>query len=261
MAYKRKRSNSAPGSSKRGRFMPRRRRVYRRKRVYYPRRRQPRSARKEFKNKIVKIPKLWPPNALATFEWRKADVMTTGTGGTLDRESFHMNCLYQIYDSSSPYPAGFTSLVDSVYRKYVVYAVDVEVVVHNESAASEVQILFHASPNVTSFGALTPQQVFALGRNQYTTVWQLENETVGGSYNNKKFKANYKLANLFGVSKGDIYDEPFMCTGPTGLPAREAFFLLGAASKPQATTAAVTIDYEIYIRYYCKLSANANDTF
>lgn len=260
MAYKRKRSYSAPGSSKRGRYMPRRRRIYRRKRVYYPRRRQPRSARKEFKNKIIKIPKLWPPNALATFEWRKASVMTTGASGVLDPEAFYLNCLYQIYNSSSPYPSGFTSLVGTIYKRYAVYAVDVEVVVHNESAASEVQVLFHASPDVTSFGGSTPEQVFQLGRNQYTTVWQVENETVGGGYNNKRFRANYKLANLFGVSKGDIYDDPFMVTGTTGFPSRTAYFLLGAASKPQAATSGITVDYEIYMRYYCKLSDNTNDS-
>lgn len=260
MAYKRKRSYSAPGSSKRGRFV-RRRRIYRRKRVYYPRRRsQPRSARKEIKQRILHIPRLWPAKALATFDFRHASTLTTGASGALDTDFYYLNQCYQTLPGTSN-PAGFNTLVGSIYARYVVYRADVEVVFHNESTASEIQVLMHAAPGLPTLAGLTPKQVFQFARNQYTTVWQVDNETVGGGYNNKRFKANYKMANLFGIPKGDIYEDAYQVIGPTGSPSQGAYFVIGAASKPQAATAGVTVDYEIYIRYYCKLSDNNNNQF
>lgn len=271
MAYKRPRSYSAPGMSKKRRYV-RRRPVYRKKRPFKRRysRKGIRSARatpRIAKTIMMKQPAM-PDRLFTTFSWRTTGLFTTGTSGAASWRNFSLNSLGIVeYTSGTPdqhYPRYVNQwLNDNFYTKYRVYATTVEIVFRGTSGDLETLMLVHQTDDSSDLGAITPTVAYQNGELPDFTTRVVNGTDGGGEGNIARFKARYKMATCFGVKKGAIYSEEDYegqaVAGVVGVPDSQQFLHVGLASHPNSAPAAgTTCGYEVYFKFHAVLSENSN---
>lgn len=290
MPYKRKRSYSAPGASKRYRkYTPRKRRYSRARNPYRmkrtTRRRGIASAMRT--QKVPKVMRLKNPafadSLLTTFTFRAQADMTTPADSTGTWRSIMLNSL----DPTEVSASGLTGtpnwgetniryltllLNNEMYRSYRVYRTTVEVVLRGENATTDCLAAFtiSRSPNgAPALQDLTTTTRTGAWDNAVLPDWTvktIEGENAGAGLSIARFKADYKIANGFGVKKGAIYSEDNYAgngtaaspglSGSITSPLNQMFLNVGTFTHPQETAAATKVIGEIYIKYHVKLESN-----
>lgn len=280
MPYKRGRSYSAPGSTKRRRLSLRRRGMVSRRRSPY-RRYAGRTGRKIRSAKATsRIPKTitirqpaMSDRLFTTFTWRTVGFLQTSAapaGGAAWR-TYLLNGLGQVDQSATGPDTHYPRYVNQwlamdFYRRYRVYAVTVEFRVASTTAATDNLMLVTQNQSSTDPGAVTATVAFQNGELPDWTTRVLDSTSDGSGGNVKVFRARYKLANVFGVKKGAIYSEDeysgtLNAAAPPAIivPTNTQYIHLGFSSHPANPIAGSTATYEVYFKFHAVLEDNANN--
>lgn len=268
--YKRKRSWSSPGSSKR-RFKVKSRRPTRRWMAAYGRKhrglrrstiRSARSARMAGQSSLKG--QSWPKKLLHAFTYRLADTLVVPTTGDLITNSVDLNNPANP-DSSSGQPRLWDQLMEtSLYGKCACYRTDVEIIFHNQSESLEAMAWVRAAPGngsaVPTPAGGTSGDVFSSGEMPHTWTRQIDTQSAGGPLGVVRYKATYGVAKNLGVPKGTIYTDPYVCQSSSS-PTNRLGLKFGVSGKPQhsGSEAAFNVDYEVYLKFHCVLFDNLDD--
>lgn len=266
--YKRKRSYSAPGASKKRKYSPKRRRYspYRR-RTSYGRRRTMRmgSARSARMAKQSSLKgQSWPKKLLHAFTYRLADTLVVPTTGDLITDYINLNNPANP-DASSGQPRLWDQLMESdLYGRCACYRTDVEIIFHNQSESLEAMAWVRAAPGSGS-GVPTPSggtaaDVFASGELPHTWTRQIDTQSAGGPLGVVRYKATYGVAKNLGVPKSVVYTDPYTCQSSSS-PTNQLGLKFGVSGKPQhsGTETTFNVDYEVYVKFHCVLFDNLDD--
>jgi len=259
MAFmKRRRSFSGrPGSSKRMRYTRRtrwsRRPAYRARRRYSGRRAvRPRSSRVI---KSLNLHGVGMPQVLIT-------QMTYRDYGNL---AGNAQVAYRLNDMTNPrtgvphQPRFFDQFLNGTwYSRYTVYRADVEVRFRNRQSEDAMVATLAEGSDTTFPETVTPAALFLMGELPYLNSKVLTNKDEGGPDHTWTYKASFRPNKLLGVTKATLYADDAFSGSTASQPNRTANFLLAAADNPQ-DSGAVSVDYEIYIKYFVKLYANQHD--
>lgn len=239
-----------------------RRRAFNKRRVYRRRSYRRSSAMTARAPRVTMIRGVGLGRSMFTqFTARYADTLTVGTSGQADWDGYRLNGLVPpTVSAGTSRPRYFNQLVsNSLFAKYIVYKVDVEVVFHAENASNDTQGIVWARTETSAPTAFSPSAVFNNGELPYFNTLQLQGKDSGGNASTRRFKATYKPKNLFGVKAGDIFSEVDYHGSAAGNPAEQALLWVGAAAEPTGSAAGDVVQYEIYLKYHCKLYDNAFD--
>lgn len=259
MVYKRRRSYSRPGYSKRRRTIAR---TYRRRRPYNYKRRTravaPAKA-KSFKS-IVRMGNGLPKAMLIILPYRWAGYLTTTTAGAGPSfQSFRLNSPYDPdYTSTGVSAKNFTTFCGQYqYTRYLVYKVDIMVTFRCAASSSEdsmgaVQIANHATS-----GSYTPAQIFQNGLRQ--NYWTQVLSRFDGDKPRWNFVKTMHLSQVWGISKRKYYAEDAYSSVYNNNPAEVAFLNVSISDDPEDTAVGNKVDIEVYLRYHVKLFSNFNE--
>lgn len=269
--YKRKRSYSAPGMSKKRRFVRRRRPVYRKrpfKRRYSRKGIRSAKATAQIPKTIMMKQPAMPDRLFTTFNWRTTGSLTSGAGGSAVWRDYLLNGL-GIIDASSAtpdehYPRYVNQWLNSkFYLAYRVYAVTVEVIMRGTNADQDALMLVHQNDTVGALGPITPTVAWQNAELPDFTTRVINGTEDGGQGNIARFQARYKLANVFGVKKGAIYSsddyEGRVDSFDTiNRPNDRQYLHVGTCVHPAAVVSPVDVHYEVFFKFHAVLSNNAN---
>lgn len=262
MVYKRKRSYSAPGASKRRRYVSKRRGVARR----YPMRRYRRKSRNMARSnrmvKSVNIKGVGMPRALVMrLPYRYYRSFSTGTNGVSDYEQFRLNSVFDpvaAIGGNQPRFYDEVTAVSGFYNYYTVYRADVSVTVRSQTTSDDLQAWFVVDSVPGAAAAWDPITVFYNGELPKWTVRQLEGTNTGGPLSRTTYKRSVHMADVFGVSKSKLYSDPNYSAPYTGNPSQVASLTVGLADNPGETVGGDPANVEVYITYYVKFWNNLN---
>lgn len=257
--YRRKRTYSAPGSSKRMKYMARtrkvaRRRVRRRKKGIISARGAPRF------NYPVRIKGIGPPQSmLMQFTYR--DYFQQNNAQS---RHYKLNSMYDIKSlgAGNHQPRYFDEFINAnMYRQYVVYRAVVEVTCRNMQGNDVMSVFYVGLGTVIPGFSTSPELTFQNGELPYFTTIVLNDTDAPGA--RRTFKGDYKPATVYGVKKGDVYTDDIYrnfynqdAAGPIYLNIGSREEAPGAAAGDDGTQ--VAIRYEVYIRYFVKLMSLYN---
>lgn len=259
---RKRRRTSYPGSSKRARYALTTRPKFGLRRRAYNRRRYRRrlGARTAFVQSSAKFRGIgFPRRLVMELPYRKTRVLTTGTGGASDYHTIRLNSLFDPdYTGAGQQPLFFDQVTSTsgLYRNYLVYAADVEIVIRNTST-SDIQAWFVADQVDTGAG-WTPSSVFTYGERPTWHTKMVEAPTSGGPLSVYHFKRRYHMAKIFGITKKKLYSEDDYSAAYNANPSRVAYLTFGASDNPQSGIAGLTANVEVYVRYHAVFFGNAN---
>lgn len=279
MPYKRKRSYSAPGSSKKYRSTPRRY-SYRKKKYSKKRFRGLGNARmSKTIPKSINLRQVGLPRKLVTqFTYR--DYLTFNE--TNEQRIYGLNCMFKPKlggNNSSHQPRWFDQLLlPTLYQRYAVYRADVELVFRNANNDDAMMCIYVGTAG-NFVGDI--DSLFQQGENPYTYTRIVNGNNTGGPDHKVVFRGSYSMSKVLGCKKGAIYtDDRFHALWNYNPVQPVNLVLLGTQDAPggiaeqgevepdpPAETAAPNVKCEVYIKYYAvldmlsdRLPGSANQT-
>lgn len=261
MPYKRKRSRSYPGANKR-RKSTRVARFGRYRKTYRRRTRKvTRNPRSGASAKSVKFPLTgFPKRLVMSLPFRTYGYYTTQSLGASDFHTYRLNSLYDPdLTAVGTQPLYFDQItsISGLYRRYLVYRTDVEVVFRNK-ASSDVQV-WCVTDTVDNGAAWTPTQVFSYGERPKWHTKMLETPGTGGPLSRHVYRASFHMASVFGITKSKLYAEDDYSAPFNNNPSKVAFLTTGVCDDPYEQTQGLTCDVEIYMRFHVVFYDNGAD--
>lgn len=252
MAYKRKRTYSRPGYTKRRRAISR---TYRRRRpANYRRYRSRDPARTKSIKKIVNIGQGLPMAMLIKMPYRWNTPFVTGLSGGSSFNNFRLNSPYDPdltgAGSSALYYAKF--LDAQHFTKLLVYKVDIHVVFRCAATTVDDTMAFVQIRPGSMVSSVSPGEIFESGK--YPYFWTGMISRFDGDRPRWEFKKTLHISTPLGISKRTLYSDDIYSAVLNANPAQGLYMACGIADDPNDTASNLKVDCEVYLRYHCKLS-------
>lgn len=260
MVYKRRRSYSRPGYSKRRKTIARTYRRRRRTSNYSRSYRYKPSALSKSTKKVVKMGQGLPRIMLIMMPYRWAAALTTQVSGGSSFNVFNMNSPYDPDYTGAGSSARFfdTFMNTTMFTNYVVYRVDIMVVFRTAASTTDDTMAFVQFNPVAMAASQAPSTIFADGSAPYYYTRMLSR--FDGDKPSWVFKKSMHLTEVLGISKTKLYGDPNYTGTHTSSPYNKIYMNVGIADDPEDATISLKVDVEVYIKYHMRCSRNIFET-